>query len=211
MNCVGVQLDDVALVDLWHVLNDNSTSSVDPVRRKERIRAAQTDNSFKNVPIEGRESVIELMYNGKSVSESKGTEYTHHALPQLGSSRSTVVCRAIRTTGSSSAFSSRRGRSFLTFSFAVKSPLRNRCCKRNSEHIYSAGLVLSKHSSQFCDCQEPSTKSFKIKPTGSGNVAGLSKVDAISFSILKMVICMFRSISVVSGVETSCSAVASRL
>lgn len=135
---------------------------------------------------------------------------TYQALPQLGSSRSTVVCKAMRTTGSSSAFSSRRGRSFLTLAFALESPLRKRCCRRNREHMYSAGLVLSKHSSQFCECQGRMT-SYDGSPTGSGKVAGLSKVDAISFSILNMVMCIFRSISVVVGAGPSCSAVASRL
>jgi hypothetical protein len=58
------------------------------------------------------------------------------------------MCRVMRMTGSSSSFSSKRGSSFLTSSFAKWSPLRKRFCIRYNEQRYSAGLFLSKLRSE---------------------------------------------------------------
>jgi hypothetical protein len=46
-------------------------------------------------------------------------EVAYQALPQHGLRRRCVVCSAIRTTGSNSAFSSKSGRSFFTFCLAA--------------------------------------------------------------------------------------------
>lgn len=50
MDGVRVELDDIALINLRHVLDNDCARSIDPVRRQECICAAQADDSFKHVP-----------------------------------------------------------------------------------------------------------------------------------------------------------------